>query len=364
MSHEKAARVRSIAFSSLARLTLRSFVAATGVVALAGCGSVEQLPLGGTPEVCHLDVSKIEPVQLDMIIMLDQSGSMAEVISGGTKWSMVAYALDSFLNDPDSAGIGVALQFFSLPLAGQTVPTDTMFSCVSSDYAMPAVLMATLPANATHVSASIGKHTPSGPTPTNTALEGVMTYARAWAAVNTTHRVVVVLATDAEPHGCQDTPTVNNIASAAFAGTPPIATYIIGVGALLTSLNEFARAGGTGQAFIIDTSANGTAQFIDAMHSIRLGQGLPCDYSVPFGSDGGAVDLSVVNLDYRPGPDRVKSVPLWRVADAAACGLDRLGWYYDSTAARKLRLCDQACSQIRRDIHGEMNVSVGCPTRM
>jgi hypothetical protein len=340
-----------------------SFAGLLVLAALAGCGSVDQLPLGGTPEVCLPAVSVIEPVQLDMIIMLDQSGSMAEAVSGGTKWSLVAFALDTFLNDPDSAGIGVALQFFSLPLPGQTIPTDTMFSCTSSDYAIPAVAMAPLPGNAVHVGGSISQHMPSGPTPTNTALEGVMTYARAWAAVNTTHRVVVVLATDAAPHGCQALPTFDEIASAAFAATPSIATYIIGVGSLLTSLNEFARAGGTGQAFVVDTSANGTQQFINAMYSIRLGQGLPCDYAIPNGEDGGAVDISQVNLDYRPGPDRVKSVPLWRMADVSRCGIDRLGWYYDEKAARKLRLCDQSCSQIRRDIHGEMNVSVGCPTR-
>jgi hypothetical protein len=225
--------------------------------------------------------------------------------------------------------------------------------------------MGTLPANAARITGSMSKRTPSGPTPSNTALEGVMTYARAWAAVNTWHRVVVVLATDGEPHGCQDNPTVPTIAAAGFAATPPIATYVIGVGSLLTSLNDIARAGGTGQAFIIDTSANGTKQFIDAMYSIRLGQGLPCDYAIPSADDGGAVDSSKVNLDYRPGPDRAKSVPLGSVSDASHCSIDKLGWYYDSASgARKLRLCDQTCTQIKRDIHGEMNVSVGCPTRV
>jgi hypothetical protein len=299
-----------------------------------------------------------------MVIMLDQSGSMGAQISGGTKWSMVAYALDSFLNEPGSAGIGVALQFFSLPLPGQTTPTDAMFSCTASDYATPAVPMAVLPGNAANVTGSIAAHVPSGPTPTNTALEGVMTYARAWAAVNPTHRVVIVLATDAEPHGCQATPTVIDIASAAHAGTPSIATYVIGVGQFLTALNDFARAGGTQQAFIIDTSNNGTKQFVDAMYSIRVGQGLPCDYSIP-SSDGGAVDLAKVNLDYRPGTDRSKTVPLWRVSGPSQCGIDKPGWYFDDAAnPGQMRLCDATCSQIKLDIHGEMNVSVGCPTRM
>jgi hypothetical protein len=367
MSHEPALARTSAVRVRPAHLSANGWLLSTAaaVTCFGGCGSIEQLPLGGTAGNCPVEVSTIAPVRLDMIILLDQSGSMAQPISGGTRWSMVAYALDTFLNDPDSAGIGVALQYFSLPLAGQTVPTDQMFSCVASDYARPAVPMAVLPANASKISQSIDRHLPSGPTPTNTALDGVTTYARAWAVVNPTHRVVIVLATDAEPHGCEVAPTVPEIVEGAYKGTPSIATYVIGVGQLLTSLNEFARAGGTGKAFIIDTSANGTGQFVDAMHSIRVGQGLPCDYAIPSRHDGGAVDLTKVNLDYRPGPDRAKTVPLWQVPNATQCGLDRLGWYYDGPASpQKVRLCDQTCSQIRPDIHGEMNISVGCQTRI
>ena len=349
----------------LRRSIFRGFFAYVAVAAVAGCGPVEQLSLGGAGEACSAQVTKIEPVQLDMIILLDQSGSMAQMVSGGTKWTMVAYALESFLNDRDSAGIGVALQFFSLPLPGQMIPTDTMFSCVSADYATPAVPMDVLPGNGAHVAAAIGQHMPSGPTPTNTALGGVVTYARVWAEVNPTHRAVIVLATDGEPHGCEATPTVVDVAATAFAGTPPIATYVIGVSQLLTTLDHIARAGGTSQAFIIDTTTNGTKQFVDAMRSIRLGQGFPCDYAIPNADDAAPVDVAQINLDYRPGPDRVTSVPLWRVTDGAHCGLGKLGWYYNAAApSRKVRLCDSTCSAIEHDIHGEMNLSVGCPNRV
>src|SRR6266513_1783808 len=99
MSHELRRAHRSFSAWS-ARLAL---------VVCCGCGSVEQLPLGGQATSCSVEVSTIEPVRLDMIILLDQSGSMAAEIPGGTKWSMVQYALDSVLNDSGSAGIGVAL---------------------------------------------------------------------------------------------------------------------------------------------------------------------------------------------------------------------------------------------------------------
>ncbi len=139
---------------------------------------------------------------------------------------------------------------------------------------------------------------------------------------------------------------------------------MIGVGSLLTTLDGFAAAGGTGQAFIIDTTANGLAQFVDAMHSIRAGQGLPCDYSIPT-SERGPVDLAMVNLDYRSGYDSNTTIPLWHVDDTTRCSPGQLAWYYDDAKSpRKIRLCDQACSQIKLDVNGEVDVSVGCPTRM
>src|SRR4051812_1708310 len=90
----------------------RSIAFAIVATYLGACGSIDQLPLGGAGAACSVELTKIDPVRLDMIVLLDQSGSMADMVSGGTKWSMVAYALDAFLNDPASAGIGVALQFF------------------------------------------------------------------------------------------------------------------------------------------------------------------------------------------------------------------------------------------------------------
>ena len=61
---------------------------------------------------------------LDIYIMLDSSGSMTSTLADKktTKWSAVSSALQSFLSDPSSAGLGVGLQYFPLVTAG--IPTQ------------------------------------------------------------------------------------------------------------------------------------------------------------------------------------------------------------------------------------------------
>jgi len=64
-------------------------------------------------------------------------------------------------------------------------------------------------------------------------------------------------------------------------GSPSISTYVIGVGPDLTNLNQIAMAGGTGNAYIVDSMAGTTDQFIDALDSIRMRAGLACEFQIP-----------------------------------------------------------------------------------
>jgi hypothetical protein len=70
---------------------------------------------------CATATQKAQQVPLDMYIMMDSSGSMADTLTtNGTtsKWTAVKSALTAFLQDPQSAGIGVGLQYFPLEQAG------------------------------------------------------------------------------------------------------------------------------------------------------------------------------------------------------------------------------------------------------
>lgn len=69
----------------------------------------------GLPDACAADITTAKPVPLDMYIMLDVSSSMLEATSLQiSKWDAVKAALEAFLKDDASAGLGVGLQYFPL----------------------------------------------------------------------------------------------------------------------------------------------------------------------------------------------------------------------------------------------------------
>ncbi len=81
---------------------------------------------GGAPDdSCAADVSTAEVVPLDMYIMLDVSGSMTQQTGNGvTKWDAVKAALEAFIKDDSSAGLGVGIQYF--PQLKPDVPASCM----------------------------------------------------------------------------------------------------------------------------------------------------------------------------------------------------------------------------------------------
>ncbi|HET7540123.1 MAG TPA: hypothetical protein VFK05_09630 [Polyangiaceae bacterium] len=67
----------------------------------------------GNNPACAAKVATAQAVPLDMVIMLDTSSSMLDpTATQVSKWDAVKLALESFLNDKASAGIGVGLQYF------------------------------------------------------------------------------------------------------------------------------------------------------------------------------------------------------------------------------------------------------------
>jgi hypothetical protein len=77
----------------------------------------------GAGDTCAADVSTAQPFPLDMYIMLDVSSSMLdETAATTTKWAAVKAAVEAFLKDNASAGLGVGLQYF--PLEKPNAPTS------------------------------------------------------------------------------------------------------------------------------------------------------------------------------------------------------------------------------------------------
>lgn len=351
---------------------------------------------GGTVGACAAESSKGQQQPLDIFIMLDQSGSMKEsVAGGGDKWTAVTSALNTFVQSP-LAGVSVGLQYFGLPASagggggGGSCPTSCQTtadcgasggpcianvcigclagggggggfgadSCNAADYAKADVEIAPLPGVAAAITQSISKHNPTTATPTSAALQGAVDHAKAWAQAHPSDVVVALLATDGDPSECDtNLANIDAIAAAALNGTPKVLTFVIGVGSSLGNLNGIAAAGGTGSAFIVDTTQNANQQFLDALNKIR-GAAVGCTYQIPLPKTG-TPDFNKVNVQYTPGGGTPVIVP--KVADKSHCPASGDAWYYDDNAnPKQIILCDASCKKFTGDAHSQVDVLTGC----
>lgn len=369
---------------------------------------------GALIDGCPAIVSKPEQVTttvttqlpLDMFIMYDQSGSMNESAGNTTKWDAIKTALTGFVNDPASAGIGVGIQYFPLqtgsttcvqgdpncaclpccffgfclpncPASGSVCTSTAGGDCTVADYATPDVPieMLTNPA-ATDIVNSLNAHNPGQGTPTVPALTGAIQYASAYAATHLGdggipyRKTIVVLATDGDPNDCNSTVQgVADVAAQGLAANPSIQTFVIGVGSSLTSLNTIAAAGGTNQAFIVDTASDPTAQFEAAMNQIRtistqqttITTPVPCEWKIPAPPTGTQFDKTKVNVS-------IDNVTIGHVqtTDAGSdpcAGVTQSAWYYDSeTNPTTVLLCPTTCDTVKAETSPTVGVVFGCDT--
>jgi hypothetical protein len=328
---------------------------------------------------CAATSTTAQKLPLDMYIMLDQSGSMNDPVQpSGNKWQAVTSAINSFVTDPASAGIGVGIQYFPLttpPCPGSCGAACTacggtclIFACVGfgggtscniADYATPEVGIAVLPGNAAAISNSMSAHTWGGQTPTGAALQGAISYTKSWAASHPTHVVVNVLATDGDPTECPptDIPTIAGYAANACNSSPKVLTFVIGVGTSTANLNSIAQGGCTNNAYIVDTGANAVQQFKAALQAIQ-GQALGCEYLIPQPASG-TPDYNKVNVKYTPSSGPAVILP--KVTDLNACDPTNGGWYYDNNGApTKIILCPASCDVVRPDTAGKVDILLGC----
>lgn len=298
--------------------------------------------------ICTGTTAKAELIPLDMVILLDESGSM-----DGIKWTTVTAALKTFISDPMSAGIGVGINFFP------ELPSVSSDDCIWQDYAMLRVPIAALPANQKPLTDAIDGEMPQGGTPSWGALKGALAAATAYQDAHPTHKVIVVFATDGDPTSCtiEDIPSIAALASSAL-NYDGVQTYVIGVpGATVPNLDAIAQAGGTKMSYDVTQNVN---QFAQKMAEIRA-NALKCDFPIPPPPDGATLDPTKVNVIYTPGGGG-KPKPLPNVSNLADC-MGHPGWYYDNNLApTEIILCPESCTKVQGDIKAEVNVQFGCKT--
>lgn len=306
------------------------------------------------------EATHLKPV--NMLIMFDRSGSMND----NNKWPQAAAALTTFFQDPGSAGLGVALRFFpdDLPVAG-CMDTD----CSASACSQPLVTLGDLTADpapadtqeAALVSAvdmAAPDARPRSGTPLYAALDGAEQWAAATHASHPDDNTVVVLVTDGNPNGCDESiPDIAQLAADALA-TNGVLTYAVGIeGSNAADMDTIAQAGGTSAGIFIG-AGNAEADLLAALDSIR-GQSLSCDFAMPQGTVDNPVDPTRINVNYAPGGGT--ALLIGQTSSASAC--DTGGWYYDNaTAPTRIFLCPNTCSVVQADPNASLQIVLGCET--
>ena len=246
---------------------------------------------------------------------------------------------------------------------------DGYATCEPGDYAKPAVPIGELPGQSGMITASLINAMPVGLTPTSAALSGAVQQAKQRAMAEPTHRVIALLATDGLPTECTPTDAqgIGDIAKNASMGSSPISTYVVGVfspqeaAAAQMNLDAWAAAGGTDKAFILDSTQDVNAQFLDALEKIRGGT-LACDYVLPPSPEGNELDLGLVNVAVVSDQT---TRDLRYVGDAKSCDKTEYGWHYDADPdtgkATKIVSCPKTCEMLKMT-SGKVELKLGCKT--
>jgi Mg-chelatase subunit ChlD len=292
---------------------------------------------------CVTTSAEAHRVPLDIIFLIDRSGSMS-----GPKWTGTKNALTTFFNDPASIGISAGLAYF---------PAQNPDFCNPTVYAALDVPIGVLPMNAFALTNSIPFDALGSSTPTYAGLKGALMAATAYQDAHPTHKVIVVLATDGDPTYCDPT-SIDAIVDVATSARNynGVRTFVIGVaGSIIANLNKIAAAGGTTAAYDITQNIDEFSAKIAEIRSVALG----CDFEIPPPPMGQELDPEMVNFTYTPqGVGTPKILP--RADDLADCS-DQPGWYYDSNVApTKILLCPASCATVQADNNAKVSVLFGC----
>ncbi|WP_437320415.1 vWA domain-containing protein [Sorangium sp. So ce385] len=317
----------------------------------------------GAGDACatHRASAELQPVYL--AVAFDVSGSMGAndrpSHSKELKWDPVVAATKQFFADPASAGLTASLTFFP--------GAERRRMCSARTYSSPDVEMTPLPSEA--FAEAIDDVTPESDddwrmgTPTAFVVEGTMSFVQQQRREKP-GKYALVLVTDGYPQLCEGSDSIEAVVEHVEEGRQDnIPTYVIGVAnppddnpGNVDNLAEIAVAGGTGEAFIIETgNPDATAtSFRAAIDQIR-GAAVSCTIAIPPAPEGRTFDKQRVRVTYASGQSEPKALAY----DQECASGD--AWRYDNPAnPTQIELCEDACSAVQSDPAAALGVDFTC----
>ncbi|WP_437818752.1 vWA domain-containing protein [Sorangium sp. So ce1078] len=317
----------------------------------------------GAGDACATHTAKAELQPVYLAVAFDVSGSMGAndrpSHSKELKWDPVVAATKQFFADPASAGLTASLTFFP----GE----ERRRMCSARTYSTPDVEMTPLPSEA--FAEAIDEVTPETDddwrmgTPTAFVVEGTISFIEGQRQQDP-GKYALVLVTDGYPQLCEGSDSIEAVVEhVEEALDDNIPTYVIGVAnppddgpGNVDNLHDIAAAGGTGEAFLIETgNPDATAtSFRAAIDQIR-GAAVSCTVAIPPAPDGRTFDKQRVRVTYTSGDSEPKAL-----AYDQECASDD-AWRYDDPAnPTQIELCESACSAVQSDPEASLGVDFTC----
>lgn len=333
--------------------------------------------LGGDGGGCGESPFESEPVPVNIMLVIDKSGSMdAEIEAGTSRWEAMRDALNAAVDgSPESISYGLYLY-----------PSDA--SCgVGGDVDVEVGPAADV---ASSIGDALGDVTPEGSTPTAKALQEVLTYFTDGAGADLEGDKYVLLATDGGPNcsssieSCSATNCTLNIEEEFNPGTYPAcsSTNCCAGGASDQCLD----GGDTGSAIddlaaagikTIVVGIPGTEAYTTLLDTLAEKGGAPNPDAPPSyfavdDADGLADTLGRITQGFittcefqlqsdPPDPDKINVTVDGEVIPFDDMGEE--GWTWDtSTDPDTVVLVGEACDQVKEQGAQSVNVTFGCPT--
>ncbi|MBX3197182.1 MAG: VWA domain-containing protein [Labilithrix sp.] len=319
-------------------------------------------PSTGQPEACAAEVTSANRAEVDVIVVIDTSGSMME------ETNQVKQNLNSFAQSIGNTG----LDYNVIMIASK--PKKIPFA--PPGFTPPGICVTPPLAGADcadgpkfhHLDTSVGSFD---------SLQIILDkYAQYEKWLRPTAYKVFIEVTDDNsslPYDSFD-PQLLAKSSAQFgdaAGRRYIFNSICGYkrGTPILSVQKCSSAENTGDQYQhLSQLTGGTvdsvceASYASVFDNIAKGliTRLGCEFSIPKAEGGKETDPTTVVVTYTPGDGSAKKA-LTQVTDASKCGANPDGWYYDDAASpTKILFCPSTCSSAGADTAGKLDVAIGC----
>ncbi|MFO0555356.1 MAG: VWA domain-containing protein [Polyangiaceae bacterium] len=268
-----------------------------------------------------------ESVPPNVLIVLDRSGSMNDMIPGGTKWDVARAAINQVIS---SYGSGV--QFGLMLYPGTDLAGNQGMQCGPG-----AVFVDPAPATGPTISSDLAMaNTTSFGTPTAEALTALVGYAP---LLDPNRDNFILLITDGQSTCADPVPVVTSI----FGQAPSVKTFVVGFGSAVdpTELDAMAQAGGTAGPMMPYYFQADDATALNTAFATIAGSVLSCSYALS---------------DVPPDPSQLY---VW--IDGVNVPADPAnGWTYDATL-NQITFVGATCADLQSGAAMELVVSYGCP---